>query len=136
MFAHDVFPVALWTKMIFICAISGVSAVTRSTIGAIRSLSGTREMLIKSMHETVQVAQGLGITLSEDVVNNWMKQIDNLSEESTTSMQRDIMEGKPSELDYQVGAVVRIGEEIDIDTPVNRFLYHSLLPMELKARKN
>jgi len=44
------------------------------------------------------------------------------------------MDGKPSELESQAGAVVRLGQEIGIDTPVNNFIYSSLLPMERQAR--
>ncbi|MFW9992076.1 MAG: 2-dehydropantoate 2-reductase [Candidatus Odinarchaeota archaeon] len=134
-FAHDDFPTVLWTKMVFICATSGVSAVTRSTLGTIRSLPETREILVQSMQETVQVARGLGADLPDSTVDTLMQWTDSVPEDTMTSMQRDIMEGKPSELHYQVGAVVRYGEEIGIETPVNRFLYHSLLPMELRAAK-
>lgn len=133
---HDDFSVALWTKMAFICAISAVSSVTRSTIGTIRSLPETREMLIQSMRETIQVAQGLGINLSVSLIETMMSWTDSIPETSTTSMQRDIMAEKPSELHFQVGSIVKIGGELGVKTPVNRFLYHSLLPMELDARKN
>ena len=49
-------------------------------------------------------------------------------------MQRDIMEGRPSELEAQNGAVVRLGREVGVPVPINEFIYHSLLPMELVAR--
>ena len=49
-------------------------------------------------------------------------------------MQKDIMEGRRSELDAQNGAVVRMGRELGIPTPVNAFIYASLLPMELAAQ--
>jgi 2-dehydropantoate 2-reductase len=49
-------------------------------------------------------------------------------------MQRDVMQGRPSELDAQVGAVVRFGQEVDVATPWHTFIYNSLLPMELRAR--
>jgi 2-dehydropantoate 2-reductase len=52
----------------------------------------------------------------------------------TSSMQRDIAEGRPSELDAQIGAVVRFGKEADVATPLHRLIYNSLLPMELRAR--
>jgi len=47
----------------------------------------------------------------------------------------DIMDGKPSELESQSGAVVRLGKEMGVDTPINTFIYDSLLPMEMRARK-
>jgi 2-dehydropantoate 2-reductase len=49
-------------------------------------------------------------------------------------MQRDIMQGRPSELDAQVGAVVRLGEALGVAVPVHRMIYDSLLPLERKAR--
>ncbi len=129
--AHDDFPVALWTKMAFMCALGGVTAVSRSPVGTIRSLPETREMVEKSMKETVQVAQKLGVNLSERIVDTMMGWLDVMPEESTTSLQRDIMEGKPSELHFLVGSIVKFGEKIGIHVPTNRFIYHSLLPMEL-----
>ena len=121
--------------MAFICALGGVTAVTRSSIGTIRSLPETREMLEKSMLETVQVAQNLGVNLSGRVVDTMMGWLDGFSEESTTSLQRDIMEGRPSELHFLVGSVAKSGEKVDINVPINRFIYHCLLPMEMRTKE-
>jgi 2-dehydropantoate 2-reductase len=52
----------------------------------------------------------------------------------TSSLQRDIAAGKPSELDAWTGAVVRFGEKVGIATPVHAFIYAGLLPLELRAR--
>jgi 2-dehydropantoate 2-reductase len=49
-------------------------------------------------------------------------------------MQRDVMEGRYSELEAQIGALVRMGQKTGVDTPVNTFIYNSLRPMELRAR--
>jgi 2-dehydropantoate 2-reductase len=45
------------------------------------------------------------------------------------------MEGRRSELDSQNGAVVRLGLEMNVPTPVNQYIYASLLPQELRARQ-
>ncbi len=63
-----------------------------------------------------------------------MAMFDSLRPEITSSMQRDVMEGRPSELDAQIGVVVRFGQEADVATPLHAFIYNSLLPMELRAR--
>jgi 2-dehydropantoate 2-reductase len=60
---------------------------------------------------------------------------DKLPYDSTSSLTRDVWEGKPSEIEYQNGTVVKLGLEYSVETPVNRFVYHCILPMELKARK-
>jgi len=49
-------------------------------------------------------------------------------------MQRDIIEGKPSELDAQVGAVIRMARAANIATPTFDALYGALLPQEQRAR--
>ena len=59
---------------------------------------------------------------------------DSMPPEVTSSIQRDIMNGRPSELDALNGAVVRLGKEAGVETPVNAFIYYSLLPMEMRAR--
>ena len=60
--------------------------------------------------------------------------IDTLPTDGTASMQRDIMGGRPSELEAQVGAVVRLGDLAGVPVPVHRMIYQSLLPLERKAR--
>jgi 2-dehydropantoate 2-reductase len=52
----------------------------------------------------------------------------------TTSLQRDITDGKPSELEFWNGAVVRLGREASVPTPVHEAIYSFLLPQELSAR--
>ena len=126
--------VAMWQKFVFITALSGMGAITRAPIGVFRSQPGTRQMLEKTMCEIYDVAQARDIDLPEDVVVKTMKFLDALPSEGTASMQRDIMDGKPSELKSQNGAVVRLGQEVGVETPINNFIYNSLLPMEMRAR--
>ena len=50
------------------------------------------------------------------------------------SMQRDVIEGRPSELEAQIGAVVRLGEASGVPVPLHRTIYAALLPLERRAR--
>lgn len=126
--------VAMWQKFVLIAAWSGMGAITRAPIGIFRSQSGTRRMLEQTILEIYDVARGSGIELPEDIVVKTMKFIDALPSDGTASMQRDIMDGKPSELEMQNGAVVRLGKEVGVETPINSFIYNSLLPMEMRAQ--
>ena len=125
---------AMWQKFMFISASSGVGAITRSPFGIFRSQPGTRQMLIQAMEEICDVAQAHKIDLPKTLVAKTMKFFDNLPEAATASMQRDIMEGRPSELEVQNGAVVRLGKKAGVETPITAFIYHSLLALEKKAR--
>ncbi len=129
----DIWP-PLWEKFLFIASFGGVGAVTRSPAGLMRSTKETREMLQASMSEIRLLAEARGVSLKGDAVGKSLSFLDNMPEDATASMQRDIMEGRPSELESQNGAVVRLGEIAGVATPVHRFIYHALLPMENQAR--
>jgi 2-dehydropantoate 2-reductase len=126
--------VALWQKFLFVVSWGGVGALANAPIGVLRSVPETRQMLEQSMIEVLSVAKAKKIDLEDDVVQKTMSFIDKLPSNGTTSLQRDLSEGKPSELDYWNGAVVRIGREMTLKTPLNTVIYSSLLPQELRAR--
>jgi 2-dehydropantoate 2-reductase len=46
--------------------------------------------------------------------------------EMTSSMHYDVMNNKPLELEWLNGAVVRLGKEAGVPTPVNSFIYAAL----------
>jgi 2-dehydropantoate 2-reductase len=92
-------------------------------------------MLEAAIAEIVQIARARKIALPEDIASATLAFIDGIAPGVTASMQRDIMDGKPSELGSQNGAVVRMGLEMGIPTPLHTFIYHSLLPQELIARQ-
>ena len=64
-----------------------------------------------------------------------MDLVDTLDPSGTASLQRDIVDGRPSELEAWNGAVVRAGKEVGVATPLHEFIYHSLMPQELRARQ-
>jgi 2-dehydropantoate 2-reductase len=125
---------AMWEKFIFIACISGVGAVTGAPVGVTRNLPETRQMMKQVLLEIVAVARGRQIKLDEDIADKVLAVIDGLPESTLASMQRDILDGRPSELGSQNGAIVRLGLEAGVPTPANTFIYHSLLPKELRAR--
>jgi 2-dehydropantoate 2-reductase len=126
--------VAMWMKFLIITVWSGMGAVTRAPVGIWRSLPETRRMAEVSLQEIIAVAKARNISLPEDALQMTMTMYDNLVPQSTASLQRDVMAGRPSELEAQIGTVVRFGQEADVATPQHTFIYHSLLPMELRAR--
>ncbi|MGO9212094.1 MAG: 2-dehydropantoate 2-reductase [Terriglobales bacterium] len=126
--------VALWEKFEFIASFGGVGGVTRAPIGVIRSLPETRSLLERAMREIVGLANACGIPVPDQSVANTLKFIDSLPPDGTASMQRDVVAGRPSELEAQSGAIVRLGRARKFSTPIHEFIYHALLPGELRAR--
>jgi len=126
--------VAMWMKFLLITVWSGMGAVTRAPVGIWRSLPETRRMAELSLQEIIAVAAARDISLPEEALQTIMSMYDGLVPQSTASLQRDVMEGRPSELEAQIGAVVRFGRQADVPTPQHTFIYRSLLPGELRAR--
>jgi 2-dehydropantoate 2-reductase len=126
--------VAMWMKFLTITVWSGIGAITRAPAGVWRSLPETRRMAEKALQEIIAVARAHDVALPEETLQTTMAIYDGLVPQSTASLQRDVMRGLPSELEAQIGAVVRFGQEAEVLTPLFSFIYHSLLPMELRAR--
>jgi 2-dehydropantoate 2-reductase len=126
--------VALWEKFLYVAPLGGVGAVTRAPVGIVRSQSGSRDVLEEAMREIWRVGRARGVGLAEDLVERGMRFVDGHPPGATTSMQRDILAGRPSELDAWNGAVVRLGAAAGVPTPVHGLLYASLLPQERRAR--
>ena len=103
-------------------------------MGELRKYPETRAMIDRAMDEGIAVGRARGHPMSADFKGELWRYYDALPEGATASMQRDIMAGRPSELEAWNGAVVRFGAEAGIETPVHRYTYHALLPMERRAR--
>jgi 2-dehydropantoate 2-reductase len=124
----------IWKKFLFIATVSGIGALTRVEFGAMRDDEHIRQIMYQTANEIVAVANAKGIALTNDDIEMILKIVDNLNAKTTASMQRDIMDGRPSELDNFNGYIVRQGKELHITTPANSFTYHCLWPQEKKAR--
>jgi 2-dehydropantoate 2-reductase len=125
---------ALWDKFLMVTAFGGVGSITRAPIGVTRSVPETRRLLEQCLQEALAVANARGIPMADTAVADTMKFYDALPANGTTSLQRDIADGKMTELEYWNGAVVRLGREVSVATPTNEFIYDCLLPLELRAR--
>jgi 2-dehydropantoate 2-reductase len=125
---------AMWEKFLFITPWGSLGAVTRLTIGRLRSAPETRLRLLAALEEVSEIARAKGKAFRVGAVAKTLAVLDGLPAETTSSMQRDIMAGRPSELEAQTGAVVRFGQKTGVATPVHNAIYAELAPLECKAR--
>jgi 2-dehydropantoate 2-reductase len=125
---------AMWEKFMFITSTGGLGAATRAPFGVFRAVPESRWLLEEAMNEVVAVARARGVATEEGMVARALGLTDGMPMDATSSMQRDIMAGRRSELDAWNGAVVRLGREAGVATPVHWALYGILLPQELRAR--
>jgi len=126
--------VAMWQKFMLITPWSGLGAVSRAPLGVLLEQPETRELLTEATQEIYQLGCAREINLPTDSVAKTIATLEGIPPNSTTSMQRDLIRGRPSELDAQNGAVVRLAHEVELDTPLNRFILYSLRSLELRAR--
>lgn len=126
--------VALWTKFLFIASLSGIGAIANAPAGVLRADPRWRTQMLHAMQEIYALAHARGINLPPDSVDKVMASVDALPEDATSSMQRDITAGKPSELESQNGAVVRMAHEAGMEVPTHALIYQTLRPFEEKAR--
>jgi 2-dehydropantoate 2-reductase len=114
---------ALWTKFLSVVPGGGLGTATGAGYGVLRTHPATRRLLTEAITEIRDIALARGIRLAEDVVPRTLAWIDQLPADGTTSLQRDLIAGRPSELNAWTAAVVRLGAESGVPTPVNTFLF-------------
>ncbi len=126
----------IWKKFMFIATVSGLGALSRANIGEMYHHQGLQQILEKTAQEIYAIAIAKNVKFPRNVVGNTLGFIGRQPHGSTASTQRDIMEGRPSELHNFNGFIVSEGERLNIKTPVNTFIYTCLQLMETKARSN
>ncbi|MDP6777855.1 MAG: 2-dehydropantoate 2-reductase [Candidatus Latescibacteria bacterium] len=133
--AADDIQVELWRKLTMIAALSGVGSLVRLPVGDWRHLPETRALHVRVVDEGAAVAHAEGSEVSSEALEQIKTAVDRYAAETTASMQRDIMEGRPSELEHLTGAIVRHGRKNGVATPVHSVIYGCLLPVERCARR-
>ncbi|MET9835258.1 2-dehydropantoate 2-reductase [Streptomyces sp. NPDC006385] len=123
----------LWAKFLFIVPFGGLGAAADATIGELRTQPRTRRLLTEAMAEIERVARARNVNLAHDVVHRSLDFVDQQPAAGTSSLQRDLLAGRPSELEALTGAVVRLGAESGVATPVNSFLHDVLSVREARA---
>ncbi len=125
---------ASWEKFLLIEPWGAVAAAARAPIGVVRSVPESRALLVRGMEELAAVARARGVALAPDALERTLAIIDGAPHDATSSMQRDLGSGRPSELEDQIGAVVRLAREARVAVPLHEAIHAALLPQERAAR--
>jgi len=116
----------IWRKLIYICALSGMMCVTRSSMESILNHEETYKMTREIIQEAYEVTNAMRIGLDENIVDITMNQLKTNSRNIQSSMQTDLFKGKKIEVDYLNGAVLKFGEKYGVKTPVNEYIFRTL----------
>jgi 2-dehydropantoate 2-reductase len=117
---------ATWQKFAFLVGMSACTASMRSTLGPIRANPQTRDFLRDVIGEVVAVGRALGIPLAENFAEQRMAMIEALPPQMTASMQGDLARGNRLEVPWLSGAVVEMGKQVGVSTPLNRAVFDIL----------
>lgn len=113
----------IWKKFLFISPLASLTSAYNVNIGTIVSNPEYKQALLGLINELKAIAIAKGIILTEQDVNNMIERILKLPHDSTTSMHNDFKRGNKTEVDSLTGIVVKLGQDLKIDTP----LYDELL---------
>jgi 2-dehydropantoate 2-reductase len=118
----DVIP-SIWTKYVFIAAFGMVTACFGKTLGEVMESSDLRGRVLGVMEEITALARKKGIRLPDTIVEDSFRKGAEFPPETKTSFQRDVeRQIKPDEREIFGGAVLRLGRETGVATPVTREL--------------
>ena len=124
----------VWSKLVFICALSGMTCITRSSIADVMNTPATRDLARRVMGEAEAVGGAKGVKLAPDIVDSTMAHFEEHKEELISSMHSDLRAGNPLELSVLNGAISRMGKEADVATPANDFITACLTIADNVAR--
>lgn len=112
----DGFEALAWAKLVHNCAGAARALAARSTLAA---GLGRRELATRLAAETVEVAAALGIRVPPQTLDNAVAAALALGEDRRTSLEADLLAGRPTEVDARNGAVARLGRTRHLDVRWN-----------------
>lgn len=107
-------------KFSYVSPIGAAGLYFHATAADFQREGEQREAFKTMIREIAALAEAMGVPFERDMVEVNLKILSTLAPEATTSMQRDVMEGKSSEIDGLVYEVVRMGEKYHVPVPMYR----------------
>ena len=117
----------LWKKFIVLSALAGITSAAQTRPKELLLFPDARKMFCDAMEEALAVGLAKGIDLSDNLAQESLEYIDGLPD-FQNSMHGDYENGRATELDALSGAVIRLGKQIGVATPIHNLLYSVLLP--------
>jgi 2-dehydropantoate 2-reductase len=128
--------VDIWAKFARLTVLSGMTALTRCPIGPLREDPDLLAMMRAALLESIAVARAKGVPLPKKAFEDMDAAMDTLPPNAKSSMLEDLERGRRLELPWLSGTVVRVGQEVGVDTPVHRFITTALKPHVHGRRTN
>ena len=121
---------AIWEKFTFICALSGMTALTRKPIGEIFAQESTTQMYLQVLSEVAEVGRASGIPLPQSIAADLLATTQAREPFIIGSMGHDLIANNPIEISLLNARVVELGTKHNIKTPANFAIEAALRPHE------
>ena len=118
----------LWTKFVRLATWSGMTTATRSPMGIVRDTPETFALMVAAIEEVMAVGRAKGVNLPANLMDSTLAMIQSFPANAKSSMLEDMERGRRLELPWLSGAVVRIGREAGVPTPIHQFITTILTP--------
>jgi 2-dehydropantoate 2-reductase len=123
--------VVLWDKFAYLCALAGLTTVTRLPIDKLLAVPETRNLFREVVREVSLVARAEGVELADDIVDQKTAFAETLGPDSYSSLHHDLVTGHRLELDALHGELTRRAARHGVPVPVSEMIYSLLRPWEL-----
>lgn len=124
----------IWEKFLLAAALGGVGAALSLPAGKVLHSAVGAEMLEAAMREIAELARLRVVGLPDRCVEAALAFVSGFPADATTSLQRDLLAGKPSEFDQLTGAVIRLADECGLEVPVHKAIAKAIVGMGLLKR--
>ena len=120
----------LWEKFCLMAGTSASTAITRQTLGAVRSDPDMRALLANAIAEAAQVGRAIGVALDDALEQRVLDALDGYPSDGKASQLTDLERGRRLELEGLSGALLRLGHAHDVLTPTHATVYAALKPFK------
>ena len=130
--AEDI-DLALWGKLVYICGLSGMTCITRSSFAEVMDTPETADLTMTVVGEAAAVGRAAGVALPTDIVETTMEMFREDKDHLISSMHADLTAGRPLEVGNLNGKVSELGREYGVRTPANDLIAACLAPAHRRA---
>lgn len=123
----------VWNKLLVNVSTGALAGITKLSYGYLYQVPDLLPVAVAAVNEGIAVAKAKGIELpNEDAEEIWLSAGRGQPASFRTSILQSLDRGSKTEIDFINGAVVRLGAEVNVPTPVNRTLVACIKGLEFR----
>ena len=116
----------VWEKFIFISALASATSYLNQNIGGILNHPENKAVYSSLLNEITAVAFAKGLALPNDIVAQTIIKLEKTPKDATSSMHRDLLAGRNTEVVSLTEYVVKAGVKYGIATPMYQIILDEL----------